>query len=349
MTDGAPGIRDANRNALPAAAGRFAGFLARRLVQAVPVLALVAVGVFFLLELAEGDAVDAYLAGLGSGDAGLAAELRERYGLGDGIGVRFLTYVTQLVQFDLGHSVAFSRDVTSVILERLPNTLLMMGSAILLSAAMGVLLGGIAALRRGGPVDAGITLGALVLNAMPGFWLGLMGIILFAVKLRWLPIGGISTLDSGFGPVRATLDVARHLVLPVVTLALTYLALYVRLMRGAMIEVAESGWVAAARARGVPEARVVRRHIARPAVLPVVTMIGLQSGTILGGSVVIETVFSIPGLGALAYEAVSQRDLQLLAGILLAGTVLVVVVNIVVDLVYGLLDPRVRLGAGRGE
>lgn len=345
MTD----LSEDKPSAPPSRTARFARFLFWRILQAIPVLALVAVGVFGLLELAEGDAVDAYLAGIGSGDAGFAANLRERYGLGDGVGTRFLTYITRLMLFDFGQSVAFSRDVGSVILERLPNTLLLMVSAIALSASFGVILGGLAALRRGGPLDAGITIGALILNATPGFWLGLLGIILFAVKLRWLPIGGLSTLDADYGPVGATLDVARHLVLPVVTLALTYLALYMRLMRGAMIEVDNSGWVLAARARGVPERSVVLRHIGRPALLPVVTMIGLQSGTLLGGSIVIETVFSIPGLGALAYEAVNQRDLQLLAGILLAGTLLVVAVNILVDLVYGLLDPRVRLGAGETQ
>lgn len=329
----------------PSGAVLLVRFLARRVLQGLPVLALVAIGVFILLEMAEGDAVDAYLAGIGSGDAGFAAQLRERYGLGDSLWTRFATYVTQLVQFDLGYSIAFSRDVASVILERLPNTLLMMASAIMLSASMGVLLGGVAALRHGKPADIFITFGALILNAMPGFWLGLLGIILFAVKLRWLPIGGLSTLDADYGPIGATLDVARHLVLPVVTLALTYLALYVRLMRGAMIELGTSGWVQAARARGISRRAIVLQHMARPALLPVVTMIGLQSGTLLGGSVVIESVFSIPGLGALAFEAVTQRDLPLLAGILLAGTLLVVTVNIVVDLVYRVLDPRVRLGA----
>jgi len=345
MSAEGPDTADRSSPAPPSGTVQFVRYLVRRLAQAVPVLAIVAVGVFGLLEMSEGDAVDAYLAGIGAGDAGFAADLRERYGLGEGPGTRFLTYVMRLVQFDLGQSVAFSRDVVSVILERLPNTFLMMVSAIMLSASMGVLLGGVAALRRGGPVDAGITVGALILNAMPGFWLGLLGIILFAVKLRWLPIGGLSTLDADYGPIGATLDVARHLVLPVTTLALTYLALYVRLMRGAMIEVGKSGWVTAARSRGIPESNIVLRHIGRPAVLPVVTMIGLQSGTLLGGSVIIESVFSIPGLGSLAFEAVKQRDLQLLAGILLAGTVLVVIVNILVDVIYGLLDPRVRVGS----
>ncbi|WP_421859428.1 ABC transporter permease [Oricola sp.] len=322
---------------------RTSAFLAGRVLQALPVLLIVAVGVFVLLEMSEGDAVDAYLAGIGAGDAGFAASLREQYGLQDSVATRFLTYLTSLAQFDLGYSIAFSKGVAAVIAERLPNTLLMMVSAILLSASMGILLGGIAALRKGGVVDTCVTIGALVLNATPGFWLGLLAIVLFAVKLRWFPIGGLSTLGADYGVVQSTLDTARHLVLPVTTLAMTYLALYVRLMRGAMIEVAKSGWVRAARSRGVPKRSVTVNHMARPALLPVVTMIGLQSGTLLGGSVVIETVFSIPGLGALAYEAVNQRDLQLLAGILLAGTLLVVVMNILIDLAYSGLDPRVRL------
>jgi peptide/nickel transport system permease protein len=312
----------------------------RRLLQALPVLALVATGVFALLEIAEGDAVDAYLAGTGGGEAGFAAELRERYGLADGIGTRFATYALRLATLDLGWSIAFARPVGALILERLPNTLMLMGAAVLLSASLGVVLGGIAARRYGKPADAVITTTALVLNAMPGFWLGLLLLILFAVRLRWLPLGGIGTLGGEATGLAAMADTARHLVLPVTTLSLTYLALYVRLMRAAMLETAGSFWVVAARSRGLPARRIVLNHIARPALLPVVTMLGLQAGAMLGGSVVIETVFAIPGLGSLAYEAVSQRDLPLLAGILLAGTVLVVLVNLLVDLLYHRLDPR---------
>jgi peptide/nickel transport system permease protein len=323
-------------------------FIGRRLRQAVPVLLLVATGVFFLLEMAQGDAVDAYLAGTGAGDAGLAAQLRDQYGLNDSIGLRFATYTLRLAMLDLGHSVAFSRPVLEVIASRLPTTLLLMGSAVLLSGSMGVLLGGVAAWRAGRVTDVAITATALVLNAMPGFWLGLLGIILFAVQLRWLPLGGIGTIGADLGPVGSVLDTARHLVLPVGTLALTYLALYVRLMRAAMIEAGQSGWVLAARARGLPQARVLLRHMARPALLPVVTMLGLQAGAMLGGSVVIESVFAIPGLGRLAYEAVTQRDLPLLAGILLAGTVMVIVVNLLVDLLYRRLDPRIGDDAARG-
>lgn len=331
----------------PPSRGRLlARYLLRRLLQAIPVLVLVALGVFALLELAEGDAVDAYLAGIGGSDASFAAEMRERMGLGDSLPARFGTYVTRLATLDLGYSFSFSRPVGAVIMERLPNTMMMMLSAIFLSSSLGAFLGGIAALRRGRPADAIITTLALVLNAMPGFWLGLLAIILFAVKLQWLPVSGLRSFDSGYGPVRNALDIAWHLVLPVTTLALTYMALYVRLMREAMTE---SGWSRAARARGIPARRVALVHMARPALLPVVTMVGLQSGTLLGGSVVIETVFAIPGLGALAYDAVVQRDLPLLAGILLTSTVVVVLVNIAVDLLYGLLDPRVDLGGDGGE
>lgn len=316
--------------------------LGRRILQVVPVLLIVAIGVFVLLEMAKGDAVDAYLAGVGgAGEPGFAAELRQRYGLGDTLAARLATYGLRLATFDLGWSIAYSRPVATVILERVPNTLLLMGAAVCLSAGLGVCLGALAARRHGRPADALITTGALVLNAMPGFWLGLLLIILFAVKLRWLPLGGIATLGAERGGLAGALDTARHLVLPVATLALTYLALYVRLMRAAMLESAGSFWVLAARARGLSARRIVLNHMARPALLPVVTMLGLQSGAMLGGSVVIETVFAIPGLGSLAYEAVSQRDLQLLAGILLAGTLLVVVANLLVDLLYRRLDPRV--------
>ncbi|MGF1625810.1 MAG: ABC transporter permease [Alphaproteobacteria bacterium] len=323
----------------------------RRLLQSVPVLLIVAAGIFGLLELASGDAVDAYLAGAG-GDTAFAERLRREWGLDQSAATRFLIYAQAVATLDFGWSVAVSMPVVEAIAQRLPTTLLMMGSAVLLSAAFGSVLGGIAALHRGRPLDSGITVGGLILNAMPNFWLGLIFMVVFVVKLDWFPLGGIATMGAGGGFVARAADLVWHLVLPVLTLALTYMALYLRLMRGAMIETQASDWVRAARARGLPRGRVIRRHIARPALLPVVTMLGLQTGNLLGGSVVIEHVFSIPGLGSLAFEAVRQRDLPLVAGILLAGTLLVIVINLLVDLAYAWLDPRVadaraQPGAGR--
>lgn len=175
---------------------------------------------------------------------------------------------------------------------------------------------------------------------MPGFWLGLVLIVIFAVDLRWLPIAGLETIASGKTGLARAIDIGRHLILPVASLALIYLALYLRLMRDGMAEAWRQDFARGARARGLTRARLIR-HIARNALLPVVTMLGLQSASMLGGSVVVESVFAIPGLGRLAAEAVSQRDVPLLLGVMLLSAVLVIIVNLMVDLVYALLDPRI--------
>lgn len=316
----------------------------RRLAQAPFVLLIVITGAFLLLEAAPGDAVDAYLAGLG-GDAGLVAELRERWGLDRSAPTRFLLYLAGLATGDLGWSVAFGRPVLAVIAERLPITLALAGAATALAFALGTGLGVLAGARPGGPLDRLLSATALLLNAVPTFWLGLLLALLFAVRLRWLPSAGIETIGAGHTGLARFLDIARHLVLPTVTLGLVYAALYLRLLRAGMVEAWRSDYVRAARAKGIPRRRLVLRHVARNALLPVVTMLGLQSATLIGGSVVVESVFAVPGLGRLAAEAVTQRDLPLLLGILLVSAVLVVLVNLVIDLLYARLDPRVELAA----
>ena len=313
----------------------------RRLIGAVPVLAIVVIGTFFLLEAAPGDAVDAYLISLGGGDAALAAELRARWGLDASPLARLWLYLTSLARLDLGWSVAFNRPILGLILERLPATLLLMGTALALSFALGTALGIVAGARPGSARDRLLSLGSLALYAVPSFWLGLVLAVIFAVRLRWLPLSGFETIASDLtGPARAA-DIARHLVLPVASLGLLYLALYLRMMRGAMAEVWRRDHILAARARGLPRRRIVLAHVARNALLPLVTMLGLQAAAMLGGSVVIESVFAIPGLGRLAYEAVGDRDAALLMGIILASAVLVIAVNLAVDLLYAALDPRV--------
>lgn len=315
----------------------------RRLLGAVPVLAIVAIGTFALLESAPGDAVDAYL-GTTGGDRGLVDQLRRDWGLDKGPMQRLGLYLAALLRLDLGWSVAFSRPVLDVILERLPNTLLLMGCAVALSFGVGSLLGVIAGSRPGGPADRLLSIGSLALYAIPGFWLGLVLIVLFAVQLRWLPSGGIETIASGREGLARAADIARHLVLPVSALGVLYLALYLRMMRSAMAEVWRQDFARAAFARGLPRRRIVWRHVARNALLPLVTMLGLQAATMLGGSVVIESVFAVPGLGRLAHEAVAQRDTPLLLGIILVGAVMVILVNLVVDVAYAALDPRVGAG-----
>jgi peptide/nickel transport system permease protein len=319
---------------------RVARLVVRRLAGAIPVLAIVIVGGFVMLETAPGDAVDAYVASIG-GDAGMIRELRQAWGLDQSALARFGFYLRSLAHFDLGQSVTFSRPVLAVVLERLPNTLLLMGSATALSFALGSLLGIAAGSRPGSLRDRVLSIGSLAIYAVPGFWLGLVLTVVFSVQLRWLPVSGMETIASGKQGFDRAVDIARHLVLPVASLGLIYLALYLRVMRAGMAEAWRQDFVLAARARGLPRRRIVIAHVARNALLPLVTMLGLQSAAMLGGSVVIESLFSIPGLGRLAQEAVAARDTPLLLGIILVSAVMVLLVNLAVDMLYAVLDPRV--------
>ncbi len=315
----------------------------RRLVGSVFVLLIVVVGSFLMLQAAPGDAVDAYVVSMG-GDAGLVESLRHAWGLDQSAWTRLANYLWALLHLDLGWSVTFSRPIRDVVLERLPNTLLLMGIATALSFFLGSALGIVAGARPGSLRDRLLSTGSLALYAVPSFWLALVLVIVFAVDLRWLPIAGIETIASGKTGLARAADIAWHLVLPVSALGFIYLALYLRMMRAGMAEVWRQDFILAARARGLPRRRIVLAHVARNALLPLVTMLGLQSAQMLGGSVVIESVFSVPGLGRLAQEAVAGRDTPLLLGIILVSAVTVVLINLAVDIAYALLDPRVGAG-----
>lgn len=306
-----------------------------------PVLFILVLATFLLLELASGDAVDAYLVSSGGGDAALVAGLRQHYGLDQSVLARLWIYLAALAHLDLGWSVAFDRSVGALIAERLPNTLLLMTSALALSFGLGTLLGIVAGSRPGGWRDRLLSLAALALYAVPGFWLGLVLVLFFAVDLRWLPSSGLETIASGKTGLARAADTARHLVLPVTALGVIYLALFLRVMRAAMAQVWRLDFVTFAQAKGLSRRRIVWRHVARNALLPLVTMLGLQAAAMLGGSVVIESVFAIPGFGRLASEAVAGRDGPLLAGIILTSAVMVIAVNLLIDLVYAWLDPRI--------
>ncbi|MBZ9977447.1 ABC transporter permease [Mesorhizobium sp. BR-1-1-10] len=320
--------------------------LRRRLVGSIFVLLIVVIGTFLLLEAAPGDAVDAYIVSTG-GDAGMIELLRHRWGLDQSELTRLANYLWALLHLDLGQSVTFSRPIRDVTLERLPTTLILMVSATALSFGLGSVLGIYAGARPGSFRDRFLSVASLALYAVPGFWLGLVLIVIFAVDLRWLPVGGVETLASDKTGLDRAADIATHLVLPVCALGFIYLALYLRMMRAGMAEAWREDFVLAARARGLSRRRIVLAHVARNALLPLVTMLGLQSAQMLGGSVVIESVFAVPGLGRLAQEAVAARDTPLLLGIILTSAVLVIVINLVVDIAYAFLDPRVGAsGAG---
>ncbi|UXS99343.1 ABC transporter permease [Agrobacterium tumefaciens] len=323
---------------------RAATLLRRRVISATPVLLIVLVFTFVLLENASGDAVDAYLVSIGGGDAGLRDALREQYGLNGSVLARFWLYASSVLRLDFGWSLAFDRPVLGLILERLPNTLLLMGSATALAFITGTALGILAGAHPGGLTDRVLSALSLALYATPGFWLGLVLAIVFAVQLRWLPTSGIETIASGKQGFARALDIARHLVLPVASLGLIYLALFLRVMRTAMAAVWPLDFVLFAKAKGLSRRRIVLRHVARNAALPLVTVLGLQAATMLGGSVVIESVFAIPGFGRLAQEAVSGRDTPLLMGIILTSAVFVILINLVVDILYAVFDPRIGSG-----
>ncbi len=313
----------------------------RRLAQSVPVLLIILIGLFLLLQLAPGDTVDALLAQMGGGDAAVAAQLRRDYGLDVSVPVQLGRYLVRLLSFDLGMSAIYGKPVASVIFERLAVTALFMSCALAFAFSAGLVLGVLAARRVNGWPDTLISTLGLVFYAIPSFWLGLMLIVLFSVKLAWLPPGGFESIGEGLTGMAHVLDVAQHLVLPILSLSLIFLAIYLRLMRASMLEVMTLDFVRTARAKGLSEGHVLRRHVLRNALLPMVTFVGLQFSTMLGGSVVVESVFSLPGLGRLAFESVVQRDLNTLLGIVLVSAVLVIVVNFIVDLLYAKLDPRI--------
>jgi len=320
-----------------------ARFLARRLAQAAPTVLIIIVINFLVLHLTPGDIVDVLAGEAGAATPEYVAMLRQRFGLDRPLVSQLGSYVWNVVNLDLGFSFRHNMTVVQLMRDRLPATLLLMGASISLAVALGVVFGVTAARHVNRPADGAIAVVALLSYATPTFWIGLMLIVLFSVKLGWLPTGGMMTIGAGLSGFRHVADVAQHLVLPASSLALFYAAIYTRLMRAAVLEVSGQDYVRTARAKGVSESRVTFGHILRNALLPLVTMVGVQVGSLLGGSVLVESVFGWPGLGRLAFEAVQQRDFNLLLGILFMSSLLVIAVNLIVDLLYAVLDPRIEL------
>ncbi len=314
----------------------------RRLAQAVPVVLGIAVMNFFLVHLAPGDAATVLAGEAGSATPEYMAMLRHRFGLDQPLSVQLVHYVEQTLGLNLGFSFRYNMSVRALILERLGPTLLLMGTTLVISVGLGILLGLAAAVRAGTWSDTLISIGAIISYAAPLFWVGLMLIVAFSLDLDWLPATGMEDVAMFYTGWERVFDIVRHLVLPATTLSLFYLALYARLTRAAVLEQSGMEYVTTARAKGLPERRVTWSHVMRNAVLPVVTMAGIQTGSLLGGSVVVESVFGWPGLGLLAFEAVFARDVNLLLGIFFVSACVVVLVNLFVDLAYTFLDPRIE-------
>lgn len=318
-------------------------FILRRLLQAVPVVLGIAVLNFMLVHAAPGNPADVLAGEAGSATPEYMEMLREQFGLDKPLYVQLFDYMKNLFMLDLGFSWRHNMPVFDLIMERLGPTLLLMCATLFLSVGVGILLGLMAATRVGSWRDTMISILAIISYATPLFWVGLMLILVFSIKLDWLPATGMENVIMFYEGWDRVVDIARHLILPAVTLSLFYLALYTRLMRASVLEQHGADYVVTARAKGVSERRIIYGHVLRNAVLPVVTMAGFQIGAMLGGAVVVEAVFGWPGLGQLAFQTLFARDYNLLLGIFFLSSVLVVVINLIVDICYTVLDPRIEV------
>lgn len=315
----------------------------QRLLQIIPVVFLVITVNFFLLRLAPGDLADLMAGETGTYTVEFADQLREKFGLAEPVAKQYVAYLEKVLQLDLGWSHRNGQSVLSLVLGRLAATAELVVTALIIAGALGCALGTAAALTRSKTVDALISALSTAGFATPLFWLGLLLVVLFSVRLGWLPSSGRYSLGVELTGWAAFKDRLAHLVLPVACLAAYYLAIYTRLMRAAVSEIRHQDYVRTARAKGASAGRTVLRHILPNAMLGMVTLTGLQFGTLFSGSITIEAVFGWPGLGQLALSAVAARDYNLLLGILFVSSLFVLLVNVVTDLSYALLDPRVEL------
>lgn len=318
-------------------------FILRRLLQAIPVVIGITVLNFLLVHAAPGNPADVLAGEAGSATPEYMKMLRDQFGLDKPLYVQLFDYMRNLFTLDLGFSWRHNMPVFDLILERLGPTLLLMSATLILSVGVGILLGLMAAMRVGSWRDTMISILAIVSYATPLFWAGLMLILIFSIKLDWLPATGMENVIMFYEGWDRVVDIAQHLILPAVTLSLFYLALYTRLMRASVLEQHGADYVVTARAKGVSERRIIYGHVLRNAVLPVITMAGFQIGAMLGGSVVVEAVFGWPGLGQLAFQTLFARDYNLLLGIFFLSSVLVVIINLIVDIFYTILDPRIEV------
>jgi len=311
-----------------------AELILRRLLSAIPVLLLVTLISASIMQLVPGDPA-MVIAGSNASDAEIQ-QVRRALGLDRSFGVRLLEWYGALLRGDLGQSLLLNRSVTDAILERLPVTLALAGFALALTVAIGVPIGVIAALKANTIVDQAVLVVALIGVSVPNFWLGLMLIVAFGVWLDVLPAGGYTPFADS--PV----EWVRSLILPGISLAMLQIGLLARITRATMLEVLRQDYVRTARAKGLPVRMVVGQHALRNVMVPVVTVIGISFGLLLSGSVVIETVYSIPGMGRLLATAIFSRDYPVIQGGLLVTATVLVLLNLMVDLLYAVIDPRIK-------
>ena len=315
----------------------------RRLVWAAGLVVAVLAINFTLIHLAPGDPASVIAGEMGGGDEAVIASIKKAYGLDKPLPEQFVRYIGRSLQGDLGQSYTYSQPVASLIGQRIGATILLVLTALLIAILVGTLLGVWASRKPHSTTSAVITILSLVGYAMPVFWTGILLVILFGKVWPIMPIAGMhdARLFGATGWV-VVADVLHHLVLPALTLTIVYIAQYSRLARASMLEILSSDYIRTARAKGLSEWRVTFKHALRNALMPIVTIAGLQFGNLISGAVLVETVFSWPGLGTLALDAILGRDYPTLLGVLTFSAVLVIVANLVTDLSYRWIDPRLR-------
>ena len=305
-----------------------------------PLVLSVLVLTFILIHLAPGDPI--YILAGDGGDKAYYTQMRAYYGLDRSLLEQLARYLLAVLRGDFGYSFTYQQPAFQVILGRVPATLLLMGTALALSTILGVLLGVITGTRPHTALDRAITVFTSTVYGIPVFWLGQLLIIVFAVELNWFPIEGMVSARNDYTGILYGLDVLHHLALPAISLTLSQLPLTLRLTRTTLREVLVEDFVRTARAKGLPERVVVLRHALRNALLPIVTVIGSETGLLLTGAALTETVFAWPGLGRLLLSATLNRDYPLLMAIFILVAVTVILANLFTDLLYTWLDPRVR-------
>jgi peptide/nickel transport system permease protein len=311
-----------------------------RLLAAVPLIAVVVTLTFVLIRLAPGD--PAYVLAGDAPTEEFIRQIRETYGFDQSIWQQYVIFIKNAFHGEFGESVYYHRPVFDVIISRFSATLLLTGTAVAIAMVMGVAAGVAASRRAGTKTDTAITIASLLGFSIPAFWTGQLMVLTFAVLLRWLPVGGMESTRQRYSGIAYLVDVAQHLILPATTLAILLVAMIARFTRTAMIEALQKDFVIVARAKGASQRRLVWRHAFPLALSNIVTVIGLEFGSVVAGALLVETIFSWPGLGRLFYEAISRHDLPLLTGAFIFTAALVVMVNAATDVVCTILDPRLR-------
>jgi peptide/nickel transport system permease protein len=324
---------------------KIVSFLARRAFYGFFMLLSVIILGFFLLHLAPGDIVDTLAGEMGGITQEMRTDLKHHYGLDQPLFAQLLTYLKNVFQGDLGYSFYLKQPVLKLVLERFPATALLFVLALILSTVIGTVMGNLASLKPTGFFSAIVTVFSLAGYSAPAFWIGILLLLTFAVYIPLFPVSGMISIKlatEGGSLWAQAANTARHLVLPLTTLSVIYVAEYSRLARASMIEVLRTDYIRTARVKGLPEHVVIFKHALRNAILPIITVAGLRLGHLFSGAVVVETVFGWPGLGQLAFRSVLRRDYPVVLGVLFFASLMVIISNILTDLAYKAVDPRME-------